>query len=320
MAPHTGKVLAHPALVTITFPGYAHQSQVEAWGGLAVKSEWLAKTGGEYGIGAGTHVAKVLPGPVPATLSDTGVEDLLAARVADGTLPKPTPDTIYMLYVAPEIDATGADGLCSAATDAYHYFSGPADTAYAVIGDCHKALDDITATAAHELIEAATDPTIASYFVTLAKNNPWAGIGDGEASDLCDWEPYWYEGGFAFERAWSNAAVKAGTDPCVPAPAAPFFDVSASPNKMPVVAAGGSAGFVLTGWSSAPLPDWKIHAEGTGILDFDPAATLDASVINNGKTAMLTLKAPANAPSGARGAVVVVSGGVHAWPVGIIVK
>src|SRR5438067_561978 len=89
----------------------------------------------------------------------------MLACSAPQTLPAPTADTLYLLFVPPETNAA-ATGLCLSNGGFHTYFfptsDGPA--AYAVAGDCGYGLDYALSTASHELIEAATDPILSSYF------------------------------------------------------------------------------------------------------------------------------------------------------------
>src|SRR5579883_3576492 len=55
-----GPTIAHVKLVTITFAGYPYQQQMQAFGDWIVGSTWLQTVGAEYGVGTGTHVAKLV--------------------------------------------------------------------------------------------------------------------------------------------------------------------------------------------------------------------------------------------------------------------
>jgi hypothetical protein len=323
---HGDAVMAHPKLVTITFPGYAHKAEVEAFGDYVVTSPWLSATGAEYGVSAGTHLAKVtLPDAAPAMLDDPGVIDLLTQRIADGTLPDGTVSdgVIYMLYV-PGATVLEDDGTLCTDFVGYHWdaMASGKHIAYAVIGDCDGPLSDTTSTASHELIEAATD-TLDSWYLDPAPDDPWVLFSGQENADLCQYLPNVVQDGVTLQRSWSDLAAQAGGDPCVPVPAGePYFNVSASPATVPLVAAGSSVTFTLTGWSTAPMEAWSLSVDDTTLYDFVPTWELGAETINNGQTATLKLTVPAGTPSGQIGGVAAISGpgfGIY-WPVTVMVK
>jgi len=127
---------------------------------------------------------------------------------------------------------------------------------------------------------------------------------------------------------YSNAAARAGDPPCAPAmPGDVWSDVTAEPSQiqyLAVGAAGGEIRFKLTGWSTSPLPDWKLHiraAETSNlqIEDMDPRFT-PSDMINNSSTVLLTLRAPPDSV-GATGAVEILSGdNQHPWAVAFVIK
>jgi hypothetical protein len=189
-------------------------------------------------------------------------------------------------------------------------------------------VDEVTTTAAHELIESATDPyepaADEGWYVDQALPDPWYLIA-GEVADLCDGEDLIKSGSFTVQRSYSNTAAAAGKNPCVPEdPDDRWNDVSASPATVPTIPAGGTATFTLTGWSTAEVPDWELSeytADYSDLQDTDMNPTFSAKTINNGKTVTLTLHAPATAKSGQLGGIYVLSGKqMRPWPVGFQVQ
>src|SRR5450432_823716 len=69
--PHGGKILPHVQLVTITYSDYKYGAMVQAFGDAVVQSTWFTAVGAEYGVGAGTHAAKIVLGTSPASIDDT---------------------------------------------------------------------------------------------------------------------------------------------------------------------------------------------------------------------------------------------------------
>jgi hypothetical protein len=248
-------------------------------------------------------------------------------------LPTPTAGSeyLYMIYIPHTVplDPTTLGGALGYHTDTttttnVHF-------AYAVILDDGSGADTTTSTAAHELIEAATDPYSApmnGWYADPPTNDPWYYV-QGEIADLCDGEALIRSGTFAVQRTWSNNAVMADASPCIPYdPDDVWMDVSADPVTMPTIPAGGTATFTLTGWSTTPVADWQLSTYNADFSDLDTTATRPAfnggnatAMINNGTTAMLTMRAPATAKSGQVGAVYVLSGRqLRPWVVGFSVQ
>ena len=333
---HGGAVLAHVELVTVTFSGYAFADDVEAFGDWLVGSQWLADVGRDYGVGNGTHAAKVrlaASTAVPAT--DADLRALLANLVSAGTVPAPTASTLYTVYLPPGTAFT-AGSLGTDCKDYSGYHSEPrtgTDYAYALVGACDgyvsglSLLENVERTASHEIIEAATDPHVAlgRAYVLDDFTNAWA-VPEGEVADICRLGWTVRDGAFLAQRVWSNTAAKAGTFPCVPAPsgAPPYRNVSVSPSGTVLVDPGQTLTLTVRGWSSAPVPDWVIHVPSASVGDFSAAAALSATTIGNGKEVTLTLSVPASAPTGKRSYLRIASAATTSglplgdyWPVAI---
>jgi hypothetical protein len=329
--PHAGKVLAHPVLVTVTFDDDTNAAMWKSLGDSIVTSAWLTTVGADYGVSTGSHAGMYSIGPAPATIDYAGVQSTIEAKINDGTLPAPTAggdEHVYMLYVPRKV--TLSQDL---ANEYGHHGMGTAkgvSIAYAVCLDPTwntNEIPGITSTAAHELIEAATDPYNSpndGWYVDPPLPDPWWLIA-GEVADLCDGEALIQSNGFAVQRSYSNTEAAAGKNPCVPEdPDDSWYDVSADPVTMPTIPAGGSATFTLTGWSTSQIADWSVSeytADYSDILDTDMNPTFSATTINNGKTVMFTLHAPATATSGQHGGVYILSGALmRPWPVGFTVQ
>jgi hypothetical protein len=327
--PHGGTVLKAVELVTITWQGHEFAQQIQTFGDFVVSSNWYTTAGEEYGVGPGTHLAKlVLPDPVPATLTDAGIVTLIDQHILDKTLPPPDENTLYLVYPPPDTVTDGGDGLGILCQDytGYHYdvmgMSG--HIVYGVVGDCMIGLDDVTGTAAHEIFESATDPADDGYYIDGPANLPWNYIDDGtELGDLCEYFDYIHQGGYALQRMWSNKAAAAGQNPCPPAPDGEvYINVSAAPAPMQQVAPGWTATFTLTGWSLGPTDPWPVEALSETLLDFAPKIDFKTTMMGNGDTATITLTVPMVAIAGQMGVVRVYSGpkGASYWPIGVIAK
>ncbi len=172
--------------------------------------------------------------------------------------PAPDANTIYAYFFPPGVTITttgtpdptdgGAFDAGSGAGDSCTGFGGyhdnitlnaPADggpggtdVAYAVIPRCTSfgtlaGLDAITGPASHEFAEAATDPfpsTNPAFSTVDGPHTYWTrALGGGEVGDMCAQEEVvnftkWPDLPYVVQRIWSNAAAKAGTDPCLPVP------------------------------------------------------------------------------------------------------
>jgi hypothetical protein len=340
-----GPILAAPKLVTIMFAGDNDSATMAGFGNWIVGSNWLMAVGHDYGVGSGTHVAHVvLPGPVPAMMTDLDTQALLETNLGNGTLPSAAgPDAgasgagdagdgdyLYMV-IYPSSTQTGSflagPSTCtyeggSSFIGGYHWEtqSGAYHVPYAVIPTCSsgtivEGTSDLEASASHEFIEAATDPfpyTNPGYGIT-DQADPWVYTA-GEVADLCEGLTT-QEAGFTAQRVWSNSvamedngvdASAGGGSPCVPATSEPFYDVSPSPSQAQNVAAGSSVTFTLTGFSTGPVSAWGLSTF-PGPSSFTPTAMLGATTIDNGQTTTLLVGVPSGTPSNSYASLFVTS-------------
>jgi hypothetical protein len=336
---HGGHVLTSPQLITVTFAGYEYEQEMQAYGDFIVASQWLTTVGADYGVGAGAHLAKVvLQDPLPTTaVSDSDVAGFLLQKVAQGTLPAP-PDRasnyVYVIYYPRTVTLLlQGQKSCQAFAGFHDEASNEMfQLAYVALPTCttqFSSLSDAQSTQvsmSHEFIEAATNayPESAPAFIINDPNSAWNFV-PGEVADLCV-RKGWREGTHYAQRVWSNTAAAAGKDPCAPLPRGEiYFSVSATPDGTQAVAAGQSATFTLTGWSTAPLPDWQLGAIA-GLSTFEPDLAVTAQTINNGGTVMLIVTVPAGTPSSSFASVNITSvnemtggGGGNNWPIAVYV-
>lgn len=319
-------VIAHPKLITVTFQDNPDTAKIQAVGDALVASDWLVKTGADYGIGAGTHLAKfTLPMNEPANLQESDVLGMIDQQIQSGALPPLADDVVYMIFTAKGTNFNDDLGyqMC---TDylGYHWQTDiPSGTiTYGFAGDCDIGFQEVTATFAHELIEIASDPGFTGgYFFDPGSADPWYPLAGLENADMCDTADYVVENGNTYQRVWSNSAAAAAvTSPCAPVdPAEVFYNVYADPPMIPKVSAGQSAEFTLTGWSAGPVADWTIDFDAEYYSTFTPQVELSANTINNGKTVTVKLTVPPGTPKNRLGTAMIYSGDGYGrfWPVSV---
>jgi hypothetical protein len=314
-----GAVLATPKIVLLSFDGYDYESQIEQlMTRIGGSNYWKAATS-QYGVGAATYGGRVSLGAQSDALgsyNDTDLQNLLTKGLtADGGLGVATDaSTLYVLLIpsASGVVFEGATGCTD--FSAYHSETGSADAGtavapYVVSLECASfngttGVDEVTSALTEELIDAVTDPFPVSkpaFQAPATANLGWsAANGGGEIADMCAGDPqgFIYDGelggdagtGVLVARAWSNALVATGTDPCVPDIAnAAFFDglpvlkdvlgVTFSDNSTAQIdginASSGSATVEVDLFSDRPTGEWAV--EGLDLDGTDDAPFLQFS-------------------------------------------
>ncbi len=308
-----GPVLHDPSIVTVTFAGDAMEPRLQAFGDQVGGLQWWSTVHAGYGVGPAVSAGHVtIPVGPPARMSDAEVQAWLRARLADGTLPAPTDQSIYLLYYPQTTTITFDDSSGSAASCqvflGYHSTidvasgGGTVPVAYAVINRCRGDLDEVTVTASHELTEASTDPrpidnTTAGY-VTL-DDNAWTGLG-GENGDMCAGVSGVREGGFALTRVWNNVAAAAGAQPCLPAPdtgGVPYFNAAVVHDQLSA-SPGTAVSTEVDCYSFGPLAGPM--ALSAAVPAGDPLrVSFDRSSCTNGDKVTMTLAVTAGVQRGA---------------------
>jgi hypothetical protein len=167
---------------------------------------------GEYGvagrqIGHGKRVGTAtvtMPSP-GRTVSDGAIQHLLQAEIgANPAFPKPTPNTLFFVYLPPGTSvAQGGARSCQAFCGYHNDISGQlyyAVMPYPGCGGCTgglSQLDALTSTSSHELCEAITDP--------VPGRGWYDDGGNAEIGDLCAWKTKTVSG-MTVQLEWSNKA------------------------------------------------------------------------------------------------------------------
>jgi hypothetical protein len=326
-----GPVLTHALIVPIFFAGDDQQASATTFFDAVGGSGYWHDAAAEYGVGAATAQAPVvLSTAAPATISDDEIKAMLVAMLdgSNAQLGAPNPAAIYT-FVLPKGTTVMAQGLigCQQFTANHDEVAvGQSHVALAYIPRCGDTFD--TVATSHELMEAATDPFLYSNPAWSTVDNRfafWKGVvnlGDlVEINDLCSTK----SGDLAVidpqagpvERAWSNASLAAGHDPCVPLPPGrAYFNAVAQLDddiavQFPTARApemargvrvpmGQSRTITVTLFSDSPVDPWTVQAVDLGALVGNPpqlSFALDKTTGGAGDRLQLTItRIAASAP------------------------
>jgi hypothetical protein len=338
-----GPVVASPKLVEITFQGDSLQGQIDTFmqqlGGAT--AYWQGATA-EYGVGPLVAITGVtLAEAAPTKLTDAQVQAWLRNHISAGQVPAADADTIYVIFYPAQSIVTMGDGsLCgmSSADDFQGYHDDFALTpnnfvSYAVVGRCPPPIasvaeiDEVTAEASHEIIEAMTDPLPTDNPAYIEVDNDhlaWQLIAGPEIADMCaaNGNAFFTPAGVSnlVQRVWSNAAAAASHDPCEPYGSSPYFnaapvleDTVQIPNtvfgplvtKGVTIPVGTSKTIEVDLFSDAPTPGpWTVTPVDLSSAFFgsaQPALTfkLDKTTGQNGDKLQLTITSVAKGALGA---------------------
>jgi hypothetical protein len=146
--------------------------------------------------------ATTLTNPEPgATITDASIHRTLEQLIGAGTLPASTPQTLYFLYLPPNVAVVQGGSRSCQAFCGYHN-AIRTDIFYAVMpypgcAGCAGGLsvvDALTSTSSHELCEAITDPV---------PGTGWYDDANGEIGDICAWQTK-QVGDYTVQLEWSN--------------------------------------------------------------------------------------------------------------------
>jgi len=320
-----GPIMTAPKVVSVTFPNDPDVSTYDQLGqGLTASMYWNAvrsgycETGGTTCIGDGpAGVSAPIATAPSASYTDATLQTYIQTEITSGALPMPdatTPvsNTLYVLYL-PASTTINDPNLGTSCTDfvGYHgaFTMGSQQVPYAVVNECQgQSVAYNTETTAHEVFEAASDPSNTSTGFYLDTTDPntwgWNDVEGGEAADMCVdlfalGGDATSDGSFVVQRIWSNQFAMAGGDPCNPLPAsAPYFNASPS-QGIYVLDVGGSVTFEASAFSTAPVSDWTLIPQdftdpSTAYLSFTIAGGTDTDagptvMVNNGSKPKITM-------------------------------
>jgi len=231
-----------------------------------VTSQYWSRVTTEYGLGAPRSCSHVVGAAMAAgTVNYAQMHQYIASSIGAA---QPDGATMYLLILPPGVQFAGANN-CS--FSGYHGKYGMLGDAWGVVMRCQydfaSMLESLTIVGSHEIVEAATDPDVATgwgQYPTAAQpwtQSAWLPYGGGYAVENADYciSTRVIEDGVAYQRVLSNVAAAAGDDPCVPALAVPYYNVTV-PEDWYAVAPGSTVDIPITGWSNAPAEMWQISA------------------------------------------------------------
>jgi hypothetical protein len=142
-------------------------------------------------------------------VSDAQIQQALQTWIQNGTVPATTANTLYFIYLPPNVTslAFGAQSCVAGGFCGYHQHIG-GSVFYAVIPFVNCAgcefpgnfLDTLTEVSSHELCEAITDPAASTWWDPNPFGNDPAG---DEIGDICNRQTTRL-GGFLIQTEWSN--------------------------------------------------------------------------------------------------------------------
>ena len=168
---------------------------------------------GEYSvpgkaIGGGSRIGTLTltSPPLHRSVTDTAIQRLLQQEIsANASVPHPTPNTLYFVYLSPGVKVVqGGAASCQAFCGYHNDISGAVFYAVMPFPGCKgcagtlSTLDALTSTSSHELCEAITDPIPGSG---------WYDDVNGEIGDICAWKTKKI-GPYTVQLEWSNQAQK----------------------------------------------------------------------------------------------------------------
>jgi hypothetical protein len=299
-----GHLLTPLRIVVVVAANDSLRDSLFAFAKAVPTSRWWPAVATPYGVSPTATAFTVIGPPMtPGTqLTGPDVVSYVTAAAIDSAGYVADGRTVYLVFLPAGV------GFVGTTYAAFHAAFGPSD-AYAVIGRFQgETMQGLTLDASHEIIESATDPEQDGWNLKSATPpwtaSPW-GLDDNikieENADLCEGTRY-LDGGFYYQRVFSNQAASLGGDPCVPAIPTPYFNVVTANGWYPTNT--GDISIPITGWSAGTVPDWVIlESPGRENASALPTVTITCPDtvrinranycgLNNGRTATLYVVLP----------------------------
>jgi len=144
--------------------------------------------------------------PDPGTsVADSDIQNMLNTAIANNSLPQPTSNTLYFVYLPSGVTVTaGGSSSCQTFCGYHDAINGQIFYAVMPYPDCAgctsnsnlSVFNALTVTSSHELCEAVTDPV---------PGQGWYDQNNGEIGDICAWQTK-QVGNYTVQLEWSNSA------------------------------------------------------------------------------------------------------------------
>jgi hypothetical protein len=188
---------------TLPCPGQSVRAAHETeWSTLANSSAFWSRLA-EYGVGQGSYGGGFDGYPNIDTtqpISDTTITNQLKADIYAGRLPLPTTNNVYVVFLPNNMKAqsvpSGFGGRHDSFSMSFGLF-GDATVHFAIIQGNGSDASGPDFTAAHEVLEAATD-------AVLGKGWNVTGMNQGEIGDLCGSKAPTTIAGYSVPAIWSR--------------------------------------------------------------------------------------------------------------------
>ena len=343
-----GHLLSPLRLVAVVAGNDSLRDSLFAFAKALPASHWWPAVATPYGVSPTATAVTVTGPPITAgtvmTLAD--IDAYVQAAAIDSAGYGADGRTVYAIFLPPGVSCT--ETYCVPPSGAFHVPFGSTNALAVLVRFQGATLQTETVAASHEIIESATDPEEDAWKL-VSPFHPWTGspwgLDDGgsfeENADICVGTKF-LDGGFYYQRVFSNQAAALGGDPCVPTIATPYFNVTTSGWYSTTT---GEVSIPITGWSTGTRPEWVLTASSgphtasltTAALSFSCPDTLLVNGgrycgINTGKTATLHVVLPPGAvsqtffsfhlfsvPVSANGQIAPGDDNFHTWIVGVYV-
>jgi len=157
--------------------------------------------GNAIGHGSLAGTAVITDQKPRTSVTDAEIQGLIKSEIAGGALPAAKPNSLYFIYLPPNVDVDLGGQLSCSSFCGYHdsiggtifYAVMPYPGCSGCVGGL-PVLDAITSTSSHELCEAITDPV---------PGTGWYDDVNGEIVDICAWRTR-KDGPWTVQLEWSN--------------------------------------------------------------------------------------------------------------------
>ena len=259
-----GHLLSPLRVVAIVAANDNLRDSLFAFANALPRSQWWPEVATPFGISANATAFTVTGPPLAAgtQLTSGDLGNYVQHSAVDSAGYTPNGHTVYLLFLPPGVT------FCPTCFQfpVFHSPFGPSD-ALALVShppaNVTSAVTTMTIGASHEIVEAATDPELNGWKLVAQRppwtGSPWAFDGDGtveEAADMCA-DTRYIESGFSYSRIFSDQAAALGGDPCVPAIAAPYYNVTTS--QAWYATSTGDVTVPITGWSTGAAAEWELE-------------------------------------------------------------